>query len=231
MISIKVILIGDGGVGKTCLIQQYTNKEFNEETVSTIAVSDKLTKEVKVGEKTIKFILLGDTLVGKTCLINQYINKNFLNNTVQTISGGDKLIKDLYLCNKTVKLEIWDIAGAECYRAINKRFMNKAKIAAIVYDITNQKSFDNIKNWYNELKDKNDTIEMIGIIANKSDLYEEQVVSKDEGENYANSIKGFFYETSAMDYESVSNAFEDLTKKYVEYIFYEEENKRKSIIK
>ena len=180
---------------------------------------------------TIKFILLGDTLVGKTCLINQYINKNFLNNTVQTISGGDKLIKDLYLCNKTVKLEIWDIAGAERYRAINKRFMNKAKIAAIVYDITNQKSFDNIKNWYNELKDKNDTIEMIGIIANKSDLYEEKVVSKEEGENYANSINGFFYETSAMDYESVSNAFEDLTKKYVEYIFYEEENKRKSIIK
>ena len=165
---------------------------------------------------TIKFILLGDTLVGKTCLINQYINKNFLNNTVQTISGGDKLIKDLYLCNKTVKLEIWDIAGAERYRAINKRFMNKAKIAAIVYDITNQKSFDNIKNWYNELKDKNDTVEMIGIIANKSDLYEEQVVSKDEGENYAKSIKGCFYETSAMDYDSVSNAFEDLTKKYVD---------------
>ena len=72
---------------------------------------------------------------------------------------------------------------------------------------------------------------MIGIIANKSDLYEEKVVSKEEGENYAKSIKGFFYETSAMDYESVSNAFEDLTKKYVEYIFYEEENKRKSIIK
>ena len=48
--------------------------------------------------------------------------------------------------------------------------MNKAKIAAIVYDMTNQETFDNIQNWYNELKDKNDTVEMIGIIANKSDL-------------------------------------------------------------
>ena len=65
---------------------------------------------------------------------------------------------------------------------------------------------------------------MIGIIANKSDLYEEQVVCKEEGEKYAKSINGLFYETSDMDYESVSYAFEDLTKKYVEYIFYEEES-------
>ena len=102
--------------------------------------------------------------------------------------------------------------------------MNKAKIAAIIYDMTNQETFDNIKNWYDDIKEKNNTIEMIGIIANKSDLYEEQVVSKEEDEKYAKSINGLFYETSDMDYESVSYAFEDLTKKYVEYIFYEEES-------
>ena len=166
MLSIKVILIGDSGVGKTCLIQQYTNKEFNEETVSTIAVSDKLTKEVKVGEKTIK-------------------------------------------------LEIWDTAGQERYRSVNKIYMKDAKIALIVYDMTDQNSFNNLQNWYQELKDKNDSVEIIGVIANKSDLYEESVINKEEGENYAKTIKATFYETSALDYESVSAAFEGLTKKYV----------------
>ena len=54
MLSIKVILIGEGGVGKTCLIQQYTNKEFTEEHIATMSAGDKSFKEVKVGEKTVK---------------------------------------------------------------------------------------------------------------------------------------------------------------------------------
>ena len=86
---------------------------------------------------TIKFILLGDTLVGKTCLINQYINQKFTYNQLPTITAGDKYTKELNLCNKTVNLELWDIAGAERYREMNKRFINKAKICAIVYDIRN----------------------------------------------------------------------------------------------
>ena len=177
MFPIKVILIGDGGVGKTCLIEQYINKQFNEETVSTVAVSDKLTKEVKVGEKTIK-------------------------------------------------LEIWDTAGQEKFRSVNKIYMKDAKIALMVYDMTEQNSFNNLQNWYKELKEINDSVEIIGVIANKSDLYEEKIIDETEGENYAKSINATFYETSAMDYERVSAAFEGLTKKYVEKKD-KEEKKRK----
>ncbi len=166
MISIKVILIGDSGVGKTCLIQQYTSKEFTEEHITTIAAGDKSFKEVKVGEKTLK-------------------------------------------------LEIWDTVGQEKFKSVNKIYMNQAKIALIVYDMTEQNSFNNLKNWYQELKDKNDSVEIIGVIANKSDLYEDKVIDKEEGENYAKSIKAIFYETSALDYDSVAAAFEGLTKNYV----------------
>ena len=155
MLSIKVILIGDGEVGKTCLIQQYTNKEFTEEHIATMSAGDKSFKEVKVGEKK-------------------------------------------------VKLEIWDTVGQEKFKSVNKIYMNQAKIALMVYDMTVQNSFNNLQNWYNELKDKNDSVEIIGVIANKSDLYEDKVIDKEEGENYAKSINALFFETSAMDYESVS---------------------------
>ncbi len=94
--------------------------------------------------------------------------------------------------------------------------MKYAKIALLVYDITKQESYDNLKNWYNEFKNKNYSVEFIGIIANKSDLYEESVINKEEGENYAKSINALFFETSAMDYESVAAVFEGLAKKYVE---------------
>ena len=179
---------------------------------------------------TIKFILIGDSGVGKTCLINQYINQKFTYNQLPTITAGDKYTKELNLCNKVLSLEIWDTVGQERFRSLNKIYLNNAKIAAIVYDITNQETFDNLKKWYKDIKEKNNTIKIIGILANKSDLYEEKVVSKEEGENYANSINGFFYETSAMDYESVSNAFEGLTKKYVENVLCEDNKIIKNIV-
>ena len=116
MLSIKVILIGDGGVGKTCLIQQYINKQFSEEHIATMSAGDKSFKEVKVGEKT-------------------------------------------------VKLEIWDTVGQEKFRSVNKIYMNQAKIALMVYDMTNQNSFNNLKNWYNELKEINNSVEIFGVIA------------------------------------------------------------------
>ena len=164
---------------------------------------------------TIKFILLGDTEVGKTCIINQYLNKIFLDNHLLTITAGDKYLKELNLYNKKIKLEIWDTAGQERFRALNKIYMNKAKIVLMVYDITNQVSFDNIKKWYEDIKNKNNTIKVIGVITNKSDLYEDKIINKEEGENYAKSINALFFETSALDYENVSIAFEGLTK-YVE---------------
>ena len=149
---------------------------------------------------SIKVILIGDSRVGKTCVIEQYINKQFSEEHITTVTAGDKFYKEVKVGGKTIKLEIWDTAGQEKFRSVNKIFMNKAKIALLVYDMTNQNSFNNLKNWYKELKDINNSVEVFGVIANKSDLYEEQVVSKEEGENYAKSIKGFFYETSAMDY-------------------------------
>ena len=62
--------------------------------------------------------------------------------------------KDIKVGNKQVKLEIWDTAGQEQYRAVNKIFMNKAKIAAIVYDMTDQKTFDNIRKWLSSIKEE-----------------------------------------------------------------------------
>ena len=37
--EIKVILVGEAGVGKTCIIHRYINGKFNEDTLSTISVS------------------------------------------------------------------------------------------------------------------------------------------------------------------------------------------------
>ena len=176
---------------------------------------------------SLKIILLGDKNVGKSCLIKQYLYKSFSSEYFPTNSNCN-FNKDIQVNNLIIKTTIWDTNGQKQYKLLDQLFLNNTDIVLLVYDITNMKSYINLKKWYKNLKNNCDNIKILGIIANKIDLDFDQIISKEEGENYAKSINGFFYETSAMDYESVSNAFVDLTKKYVEYIFYEEENKRKS---
>ena len=60
----KFIIIEDSGEGKTCLIQQYSTKEFTPIHLATIAAGDKRLKEVKVGNKEVK-LEIWDSAVNK----------------------------------------------------------------------------------------------------------------------------------------------------------------------
>ncbi len=163
----------------------------------------------------LKTILVGDSQVGKTSIINQYIRQSFDEEYLPTIAG-DKSMKDLIIENQPLTLEIWDTAGQEIYRNVNKIFMKNAKIALLVYDITSKESFDSLGSWYNQICDNNDKENIIiGVVGNKSDLYEERVISEEDGEKYAKTIKGIWGETSAMDFESVNSFFEKIALAYV----------------
>ena len=176
----------------------------------------------------IKIILVGESTVGKTSIITQYIENRFEEEHLITVVS-DKFPKDFKTKNgETIKIEIWDTAGNEKFRAVNKIFMKNSKIAIIVYDITNENSFKNLNYWYEQVIGNNNKDEMVFAIAgNKSDLYEEQKVTSDEGQNYAKSINAIFGEISAMDHESVENFFDQIVNTYYDKIKKEEEEKIK----
>ena len=186
----------------------------------------------------IKSILVGDSQVGKTSIITQLVRKTFDEEYIQTIAG-DKSIKDIELSNgKTLILEIWDTAGQEIYRNVNKIFMKNAKIVILVYDMTSEESFKGLNDWYKQVIEVNDKNEIqFGVVANKSDLYEDQKVNKDEAENYAKSINAVYGETSALDYDSVYDYFKNISESYdnmvteKERLKREEEAKSKKVIK
>ncbi len=165
--------------------------------------------------KKIKLILVGGQAVGKTSIINQYLDKTFTENYLMTI-GSDKTIKKINIEGKEVSLEICDTVGQPDYRAVNKIFMKNTDIALIVYDITKRESFEELTNWiYNVNESNNNKNIIFGIAANKSDLYEEKVINKKEGEEFAKNNNVLFFETSAKDYDSVENVFLTLTKEYL----------------
>ena len=165
-----------------------------------------------------KLILVGEGHVGKTSIIQQFIEQKFSESYLMTV-GSDKSIKDLKINGKDIKLEIWDTAGQDKYRGVNKIFMKNTKIALLVYDITEKYTFEQLNFWIDNVKDinKNENI-IFGVAANKSDLFEQQVVETEEGKKFANDNNCLFFETSAKDYKSIENAFSKLAENYIEKI-------------
>ena len=102
----------------------------------------------------IKFLVLGGSAVGKTSIIAQYIDYEYIDEHITTIVGY-KYIKEIEINNKKVILQIWDTAGDKIYRPLNKIFMKKSKIALIVYDITNRRSFEKLNYWIEDFKKVN----------------------------------------------------------------------------
>ena len=169
-------------------------------------------------ENPLKIIFVGEAQVGKTAIITQYTENRFEEEYMLSMNS-DKRQKEVELTNgKKVKIEIWDTIGQIGYRAVNKIFMKNTKIALMVYDITNQKTFNVLNEFYEQINDVNGKGNVyFVVIGNKSDLYDEQIVSKEEGKEYAKKISALFYETSATDHECIVNLFKDVVEKYVEY--------------
>ena len=101
-----------------------------------------------------KLVLVGKSGVGETCIINRFVNEKFLKEGTTVFPSYCKKTVNLEeLGGKPIKYHIWDISGQEKYRSIGKIFYSKSNAAVLVYDITDSKSFEEIKNyWYEQIK-------------------------------------------------------------------------------
>ena len=148
-------------------------------------------------EDVIKIILVGESGVGKTNLINAFFGFGFNDNSDSTLNSYCFDGQHKYN-NKEYKFTIWDTAGQEKYRSINKMFFRDAKIILVIYSIDNRYTFEQIDFWMNHLKENIiDDKYIIALIANKCDLIEDIVVMEDDGREVAKKYDIEFSETSA----------------------------------
>ena len=175
-----------------------------------------------------KVVLLGESGVGKTSIISRFINGTFEESLMST-NGASYVCRNLTFPeyqNRMIRFEIWDTAGQEQYRALNKIFYKDASICILVYDITNIKSFNALKDyWYKEIIDicpKNTTL---GLAANKSDLYEREVVPEEDARNFAKEINAIFMYTSASRFVGIDELFHNVGCKYIDPNFKLDETK------
>ena len=156
-----------------------------------------------------KIVIIGDTCVGKSNILSRYLNNEFTSNTKSTV-GVELGIKFLKIKNTSTKIQIWDTAGQERYQAITSSYFRGSDGCFIVYDITNETSFNNIEKWFDKIHEENDKEIPVIIVGNKCDLENERKVPTDKAKEKAQNLKCAFYETSALKAINIEQIFEEL---------------------
>ena len=168
-----------------------------------------------------QILIIGNSVVGKTSILTKYTSKTYNENYVATV-GLDYFTKDEIIDNKTIRVKIWDTAGQERYKAITKCFFQRAQGIMIVYDVTNKKSFDDLKMWIDSINSQSKLTEdlenmPIILIGNKIDI-PKRVIDKETAINFAKEQNLDYYETSAKTGKGVDTAIQELVKKVMVYI-------------
>jgi Ras-related protein Rab-8A len=192
----------------------------------------------------VKLLLIGDSGVGKSCLLLRFSDDAFTNSFITTI-GIDFKVKTVELENKRVKLQIWDTAGQERFRTITSAYYRGAMGILLTYDVCDLRSFENVKNWMQNIKEHaryvlglsqiqahcfisqlvtvvhtsrytrltlffrnhSDVVD-VALVGNKNDCdATERVITKTMGEQLAKNFNVPFYETSAKTGDGVDAAF------------------------
>ena len=163
-----------------------------------------------------KILLLGDSTVGKTCFLMRYTDNTFQEIHMSTI-GLDYKLKNVQLDDgKMVKIQIWDTAGQDRFRSITKNYYKGAHGIILIYDITNKKSFENVRTWINQIKEEVSEKVSIILVGNKIDDEEHRVVATEDGEKIAKELGLMFFECSAKSGVNIDSTFNELVKKTVE---------------
>ncbi len=117
-----------------------------------------------------KIVLLGDQSVGKSSIAQRYCKNLFTGQHVATIGGAYLQQKVILSTGVTIKYHIWDTGGQERFRSMANLYYRDASAAILTYDITNEKSFESLSFWVDELKYKCDQEKLVLCLAgNKCD--------------------------------------------------------------
>lgn len=155
----------------------------------------------------IKVLMIGNTSCGKSSLLTRYVDDSFEPSRISTI-GIDFKMKTIDVLGKRAKLQIWDTAGQERFRTITQAYYRGAMGIIIVYDVTDRRSFEDVKRDWIINVDRHVNLEVRKtLVGNKSDMESERAVGTEEGQRLADELGIRFFETSALRGDNVDSVF------------------------
>ncbi|EDO33074.1 predicted protein [Nematostella vectensis] len=159
-----------------------------------------------------KIVLIGDSGVGKSSLLSRFTRNEFDIESKSTI-GVEFATRSIQVEGKIIKAQVWDTAGQERYRAITSAYYRGAVGAVLVYDLTKQKTFQDVERWLLEVREHADPTIVVMLVGNKCDLKHLRAVASDDAKKYGDEHGLAFIEASALDATNVEEAFQQTITK------------------
>jgi Ras-related protein Rab-43 len=165
----KIVVIGDAGVGKTCVVQRFKSGALPSGTGF---------------HRLLRFTR------NSFCILGTFFEKQA--NTI----GVDFVVKTVFVDGKRIKLQIWDTAGQERFRTITQSYYRSAHGVLIVYDVTKRDTYESIRRWLDDaMKYNAGSATIVLLIGNKADLPEHRQVHGAEAQELARRLEIVDYST------------------------------------
>ncbi|MFQ5979045.1 MAG: Rab family GTPase [Candidatus Heimdallarchaeota archaeon] len=157
-----------------------------------------------------KVLMLGDAGVGKTALVRRFAHSIFDENYKATL-GVDMVPRIIRSARHKVEalLQLWDFSGQALFGRLRARFYAGATGALLVYDVTQDRSFDRLERWLDELTVNVGRIPTL-VVGNKMDLALLRQITDSEGNTFASTLNTSHFSTSAKTGENVDLVFAEL---------------------
>ncbi|XP_068167287.1 ras and EF-hand domain-containing protein isoform X2 [Antennarius striatus] len=174
-------------------------------------------------EKAYRIVLAGDAAVGKSSFLLRLCKNEFRLGSSATL-GVDFHMKTLIVDGEPVLLQLWDTAGQERFRSIAKSYFRRADGVLLLYDVSCEKSFLNVREWVDMIEDVSQEDIPIMLVGNKCDLRQDGVncVPTSYGEKLAMTYNTLFCETSAKDGSNTLEATLHLAREVTKQAMYDE---------
>lgn len=175
-------------------------------------------------------VLVGDSGVGKSCLLKRFASNDWDPKFISTI-GVDFEILTLPLLQKRIRLQIWDTAGQERFHNITTSYYRGAHCIMIVYDVTCDDSFANVRKWMEAVRTYANSDVSILVVGNKCDLQNQREIKWDTAQSYTQTIHCELIETSAKTNVNIEKAFTQLATNGVKAVMQKQMKRDEQIVK
>uniref|UniRef100_A0A674HKI4 small monomeric GTPase n=1 Tax=Taeniopygia guttata TaxID=59729 RepID=A0A674HKI4_TAEGU len=155
-----------------------------------------------------KILIIGNSSVGKTSFLFRYADDSFTPAFVSTVASTSRSRPS----TGTQTHQAADLghgrAGAVPHH--HHRLLPRAMGFILMYDITNEESFNAVQDWSTQIKTYSWDNAQVLLVGNKCDMEDERVVSLEKGRQLAEHLGFEFFEASAKDNINVKQTFERL---------------------
>eukprot|EP00039_Didymoeca_costata_P018296 m.332942 g.332942 ORF g.332942 m.332942 type:complete len:204 (+) comp17034_c0_seq1:118-729(+) len=154
----------------------------------------------------LKLVLVGHSGVGKTAIVTR-LTKNIFCQANDITLGASFFMKEW----RGLLVAVWDTAGSEKFAPLTSWYLRRSDAALVVYDVTDQKSFERAKVFWKQLEDESPNC-VVSLICNKMDLISQSdaIGMCSNGRSLASEKRATFFEASAKTGWNVEEAFDSL---------------------